>query len=237
MPKEKSYKWKLGLFSIAALAIAVAGIYYVGKQKNKFGSVLHLSARFNSVSGLKIGSNVRVGGIDVGTVDGISLVTDTTVEVDMIIQEGIQKFIRKDARASIGSDGLMGDKVIVINAGAPSSPLVADGDSLGSKQPVETEAIMTSLKISADNAAIITSNLADISSRISQGRGALGRLLHDTTLSTNISATVKNLRSGSEGLNENMEAAKHSFLLRGFFKKKEKEKKKKEEEAAKPSQN
>src|SRR6185312_752051 len=94
----------------------------------------------------------------------------------------------------------------------------------------------TSLKISADNAAIITSNLADISTRISGGRGALGRLLRDTTLSANISATVKNLRNGSEGLNENMEAAKHSFLLRGFFKKKEKEKKKKEEEAAKAAQ-
>jgi phospholipid/cholesterol/gamma-HCH transport system substrate-binding protein len=236
MPKEKNYKWKLGLFSIAALVIAVAGIYYVGKQKNKFGAVLHLSTRFNSVSGLKIGSNVRVGGIDVGTVDGISLVTDTTVQVDMIIQEGIQKFIRKDAKASIGSDGLMGDKVIVINAGTPASPKVADGDSLGSRQPIETEAIMSSLKTSADNAAIITTNLADISNRISQGHGALGRLLHDTTLSTNISATVKNLRRGSEGLNENMEAAKHSFLLRGFFKKKEKEQKRREDSVARAGQ-
>ncbi|HEV9035064.1 MAG TPA: MlaD family protein [Puia sp.] len=227
MPKEKNYKWKLGLFSLAALAIAIAGIYYVGKQKNKFGTVLHLSSRFNSVVGLKIGSNVRVGGIDVGTVDGISLVTDTTVQVDMIIQEKIQKFIRRDAKASIGSDGLMGDKVVIINAGTPASPLVADGDSLGSRQPIETDAIMSSLKISADNAAVITSNLADISSRISQGHGALGRLLHDTTLSANISATVKNLKSGSKKLDENMEAAQHNFLLRGFFKKK----KKKQEEA------
>jgi phospholipid/cholesterol/gamma-HCH transport system substrate-binding protein len=236
MPKEKNFKWKLGLFSIAALVIAVSGIYYIGKQKNKFGAVLHISSRFNSVSGLKIGSNVRVGGIDVGTVDGISLVTDTTVQVDMIIQKDIQKFIRKDARASIGSDGLMGDKVIVINAGTPTTPFVADGDSLGSRQPIETDAIMSSLKTSADNAAIITSNLADISNRISQGHGALGKLLHDTSLSTNISATMKNLRSSSEGLNENMEAAKHSILLRGFFKKKEREKKKKEEEAAKAAQ-
>ena len=203
----------------------------MGKERNKFGPVLHLSARFNSVSGLKIGGNVRVGGIDVGTVDGISLVTDTTVQVDMIIQKGIQKFIRKDAKASIGSDGLMGDKVIVITAGTPASTPVGDGDSLGSRQPIETDAIMNSLKISADNAAVITSNLAEISNRISQGHGTLGRLLHDTTLSTNISATVKNLRRGSEGLNENMEAAKHSFLLRGFFKKKDKEKKRQADSA------
>ena len=236
MPKDKSYKWKLGLFSIAALAIAVGAIYYIGKQKNKFGSVLHISAQFSSVSGLKMGSNVRLGGIDVGTVNGINLVTDTTVEVDMIVQRKVQKFIKKDAKASIGSDGLMGDKVIVITAGTPTTPVVADGDSLGSHQPIETDAIMASLKTSADNAAIITGNLADISSRITQGKGALGKLLHDTSLSSNISSTMRNLNSSTHKLDENMEAAQHNFLLRGFFKKKEKEKKKKEEEEAKKQQ-
>jgi phospholipid/cholesterol/gamma-HCH transport system substrate-binding protein len=130
----------------------------------------------------------------------------------------------------------MGDKVITIAAGTPGSPVVASGDSLGSYKPVETDAIMSSLKTSADNAAVITANLADISSRISRGKGALGRLLHDTTLSDNISTTMKNLKSSSKKLDENMEAAQHNFLLRGFFKKKEKEKKKKEEEEAKKKQ-
>jgi phospholipid/cholesterol/gamma-HCH transport system substrate-binding protein len=236
MPKEKNYKWKLGMFAVAILALTVAAIYYIGKQKNKFGSVLHISSQFSSVSGLKIGSNVRFGGIDVGTVNGIELVTDTTVQVDMIIQKGVQKFIKTDAKASIGSEGLMGDKVIVISPGTPAQSIIKEGDSLGSRQPIETDQIMASLKTSADNAAIITTNLADISSRISQGKGALGKLLHDTTLSSNISSTMKNLKSSSEGLNQNMEAAKHSFLLRGFFKKKEREKKKKEEEAEKKRQ-
>ena len=236
MPKEKNYKWKLGMFAVAVLALTIAAIYYIGKQKNKFGSVLRISAQFNSVSGLKIGSNVRFGGIDVGTVDDIELVTDTTVQVDMIIQKGVQKFIKTDAKASIGSEGLMGDKVIVIAPGTPAQPIIKEGDSLPSRQPIETDQIMASLKVSADNAAIITTNLAEISSRISQGKGALGKLLHDTTLSSNISSTMKNLKSSSEGLNQNMEAAKHSFLLRGFFKKKEKEKKKKEEEAEKQRQ-
>jgi len=236
MPKEKSYKWKLGLFAVAALVVAVAAIYYVGKQKNKFGSVLHISSQFSSVSGLKVGSNVRLGGIDVGTVNGIELVTDTTVQVEMIIQRRVQKFIRKDAKASISSDGLMGDKVIVIAAGTPTTSTVIDGDSLGSFKPIETDAIMASLKTSADNAAIITGNLAEISSRISSGKGALGKLLHDTTLSSNISTTMKNLKTSTQKLDQNMEAAQHNFLLRGFFKKKEKEKKKQEEEAAKKQQ-
>jgi len=233
MPKEKNYKWKLGLFSVAALVVAIAAIYYIGKQKNKFGSVLHINALFNSVSGLKMGGNVRMGGIDIGTVDGIELVTDTTVEVQMVIQRRVQKFIKKDAKAAISSEGLMGDKVVSITAGTPGQPAIVDGDSLSTLKPIETDQIMASLKTSADNAAVITHNLADISSRINNGKGALGKLLKDTGLSTNISATVKNLRQGSEGLKENMEAAKHNFLLRGFFKKKEKEKKKQEEEAKK----
>ena len=236
MPKEKNYKWKLGFFAVAALVIAVSAIYYIGKQKNKFGSVLHINALFSSVSGLKIGSNVRFGGIDVGTVDGINLVTDTTVQVQMVIQKKVQKFIKKDAKASIGSEGLMGDKVIVIAPGTPDQPMVGEGEDLATLRPIETEAIMASLKTSADNAAIITSNLADISGRISHGRGALGKLLNDTALSTNISTTMKNLKTSSQGLSENMEAAKHNFLLRGFFKKKEREKKKKEEEALKKQQ-
>ena len=233
MPKERNYKWKLGLFSVAALVIAIAAIYYIGKQKNKFGSVLHITARFSSVSGLKVGSNVRLGGIDVGTVDDIALTTDTTVEVGMVIQKKVRRFIRRDAKASISSDGLMGDKVVTIAAGTPNTPIIADRDTLGSYKPVETDAIMSSLKTSADNAAIITANLAEISNRINHGRGALGRLLRDTTLSENISATMKNLKAGSKKLDENMEAAQHNFLLRGFFKKKEKEKKKEEEEAKK----
>jgi phospholipid/cholesterol/gamma-HCH transport system substrate-binding protein len=233
MPKEKNYKWKLGAFSMAALVIAISAIYYIGKQKNKFGSVLHIYSQFSSVSGLRVGSNVRLGGIDVGTVDAISLTTDTTVQVDMIIQKKVQRFIKKDARASIGSEGLMGDKVVTITAGTPGQAVVGNGDSLRSNQPIETDAIMTSLKTSADNAAIITGNLADITSRVNSGKGALGKLLHDTSLSTNISSTMRHLNTSTQKLDQNMEAAQHNFLLRGFFRKKDKEKKKKEEEARK----
>jgi phospholipid/cholesterol/gamma-HCH transport system substrate-binding protein len=232
MPKEKGYIWKLGFFSVAALILAIAAIFYIGKQKNRFGSVFHLSAIFNSVSGLKPGSNVRFGGIDVGTVDGIELVTDTSVRVDMIIQQNVQKFIKKDAQASIGSDGLMGDKVVVIAPGTYSQPMVAESGTIQTHAPIEVDQIMASLKASTDNAAIITSNLADMTNRINHGKGALGKLLHDTTLSTNISSTMRNLKKSSEGLNENMEAAKHSFLLRGFFKKKEKQKKEEEKRRA-----
>src|SRR5882762_3478897 len=87
MPKERNYKWKLGLFAVVTLIVAIGGIYYIGKEKNKFGSVFRLNAYFSSVSGLKLGSNVRLGGIDIGTVDDIALVTDTSVQVQMVLHK------------------------------------------------------------------------------------------------------------------------------------------------------
>jgi phospholipid/cholesterol/gamma-HCH transport system substrate-binding protein len=127
----------------------------------------------------------------------------------------------------------MGDKIVVIAAGTPGQAAIRDGDSLLTLKPIETDQIFASLKVSADNAAIITSNLANISTRINSGKGTLGKLLNDTGMSANMTTTMKNLKKSSEGLNENMEAAKHNFLLRGYFRKKERKKKRQEEEALK----
>src|SRR5215467_5221831 len=91
MAKESTMKWKLGLFVSLALVLLIAALYFVGTQKNLFGSVFRLRAVFSSVSGLKTGSNVRFGGINVGTVQGIDLKTDTTVIVAMTIQKDVRK--------------------------------------------------------------------------------------------------------------------------------------------------
>src|SRR5258708_22856231 len=85
MPKEKNYKWKLGFFAVTTLIVAIGAIYYIGKQNNKFGSVFRLSALFHSVSGLKLGSNLRLGAIDIGTVDDIALVTETSPHLPLCL--------------------------------------------------------------------------------------------------------------------------------------------------------
>src|SRR3954465_4658966 len=102
MKKDSGYNWKLGLFVITGLLLFVCTIYFVGKQKNLFGATLHLHAQFKSVSGLKEGNNVRFSGINIGTVDGIELIADPSVMVDMVIKKEVQQFIRTNALASIG---------------------------------------------------------------------------------------------------------------------------------------
>ena len=230
MKSNAGLKWKLGIFIIVGLVLLVFGLYFIGKQKNLFVSVFQLKSVFNNVSGLKLGNNVRFGGIAIGTVEGIQLITDTSVLVNMSIKSEVRKFIKRDASASIGSDGLVGDRVVLISPGTTNREPVRDNEVLVSHSPVETEQIMAGLKTSADNAAVITQQLAEVAYKVNHGRGIISRLLGDSSMGNNLNATMVNLKKGSAGLNENMEAAKHNFLLKGYFKKKKKEEDKKKKE-------
>ena len=271
MMKESGYQWKLGMFVVIGLVLFVGTIYFVGKQKNLFGSTFELYSKFNSVSGLAVGNNVRLSGINVGTVDDIDFLTDTTVVIKMVIKEEVRQYIKKDAFASISSDGLMGDKVLVISAGKNSTELVENNDYIKSKKAVEMDDLMVSVKKSVDNAAVITAELAQFSSSMNNGNGALSKLISDEEFGNSIKNTILNLensttefkrftvnmnngkgalsklvsdermgkvidsslinvKTATKGLNEVIEAAKHNFLLRGFFKKKQKEEDKKQDE-------
>jgi len=216
---------------MVGIVLFLAAIFFIGRQKNLFDPVFKLSTHFNNVSGLQVGNTVRYSGINVGTVDNIRIVNDTTVQVDMLIQKDVQRFIKSDAMAIIGSEGIIGDRVVVISNGNPGSAQVKDGQAIASTEPIETDAIMASLQITADNAAIATDEITEILYKVNRGEGTLGRLLNDEDIANNIDATIENLKSSSKGLEENMEAAKHNFLLRGYFKKKEKAEAKKKKEA------
>jgi phospholipid/cholesterol/gamma-HCH transport system substrate-binding protein len=232
--QSPKFKLRLGLFVTVGLALFMLAIFVIGKQKNLFDPVFMLSTRFNNVSGLQVGNTVRFSGINVGTVDNIKIVNDTTVQVSMLIKKDVQRFIKTDSEAGIGSEGLIGDRILTISNGKPKSKSVEEGQLLTSNEPVETDAIMQSLEITAGNAAIASEEVSEIVAKINSGEGTLGKLINDKRIANNIDQTIVNLKQSSKGLNENMEAAKHNFLLRGYFKKKEKaaaEKKKQEAEA------
>jgi len=224
------FKVRLGLFIAVGLAIFVFAIFIIGKQKNLFNPVFKLTSTFYNVSGLQVGNNIRFSGINVGTVDNISIINDSTVQVLMLIKKDVRQFIKSDCEVAIGSEGLIGDRILVITQGSNDAPLAIDGQQLLSKEPVETDAIMESLQVTAGNAEIITQELAQIMVKINGGNGTLGRLIQDTTIAQNLNQTIVNLKKSSKGLGENMEAAKHNFLFRGYFKKKEKEAKQKAED-------
>jgi phospholipid/cholesterol/gamma-HCH transport system substrate-binding protein len=198
MKKQSGFTWKLGMFVLTGLGLFVITVYFVGKQKNLFGSTFHLKAQFKSVSGLKEGNNVRFSGINIGTVYDIELITDTSVMVDLVIRKSVQQFIKTDARASIGSDGLMGDKVLTISPGNSTGSTVKNNDRIASKNAIEMEDVMISVKTSVDNAAIITAQLAQFSSKVNNGDGALSKLISDEEFSGSLKSTLTNLQNSSD---------------------------------------
>ena len=227
----QKFKIRLGLFVAGGLTLFVLAIFVIGKQKNLFNPVFKLTSTFYNVSGLQVGNNIRFSGINVGTVDNISIINDSTVKVDMLIKKEVKKFIKTDCGVSIGSEGLIGDRLLVITQGSADAALAKEGQQLESAEPVETDAIMSSLQVTAGNAEVISQQLAEIMLKINSGNGTLGRLIQDSTIAENFNQTMVNLKKSTKGLNENMEAAKHNFLLKGYFNKKTKEAEKLKKEA------
>jgi phospholipid/cholesterol/gamma-HCH transport system substrate-binding protein len=205
------FKVRLGLFIAGGLMIFIVAVFIIGKQKNLFVPVYKLTTTFYNVSGLEVGNNIRFSGINVAT-----------VQVDMLIQKNVQRFIKSDCEAAIGSAGLIGDRILIITQGNSDAPLSKDGQQILSTEPVEPDAIMASLKVTADNAAIVSFQLAEIMIKVNSGSGTLGRFIQDSTIAENINQTIVNLKKSSKGLDENMNAAKENFLFRGYFKRKEK---------------
>jgi phospholipid/cholesterol/gamma-HCH transport system substrate-binding protein len=141
----------------------------------------------------------------------------------MLIQKNVQKFIKSDCEATIGSAGLIGDRILVITQGSFDASLAKNGQKIESKEPIETDAIMSSIQVTANHAAIISEQLAEIMIKVNSGNGTLGRFIQDSTIAENINQTISNLKRSSKGLDENMNAAKENFLFRGYYKRKQKE--------------
>ncbi len=208
----EKFKVRLGLFIIGGLALFVLAIFLIGKQQNLFNPVFKLSATFRNVSGLQVGNNVRFTGINVGTVDNIKIINDSTVRVEMLIKKDVQPFIKSDCEVAIGSEGLIGDRLLTISYGSSDAPMAKDGQQLSSKEPVETDAIISSLQKSSVNAEIIMQQLAEIMTNVNSGQGTLGRLIQDSTIAENINQTIENFKNSSEGFDETIELTKENVF-------------------------
>lgn len=206
------FKARLGVFITIGIAIFVIVIFIIGKQQNLFNPVFKLTTEFYNVSGLKVGNSIRFSGIDVGVVDNIKIINDSTVQVDLLVRKNVQQFIKSDSYASIGSEGIIGDRIITITQGSNEATMAEDGQRILSEEPVETDAIVKSLKTSAESAEVITLQLAEIMMDINNGEGMLGRLIRDSIIAENVSLTIENFKKSSEGLDETIEVTKENVF-------------------------
>ena len=323
MKEQRKNIIRLGAFVIAGMVLLIIALFFIGKNQHFFGSNYILKTHFSNVGGLKAGNNVRYSGIVVGTVKKIVILNDTAIEVSLQIDKKMKTIIRNNALTSLGSDGLMGDKLINIIPQKGEKPFAVEGDLLPSRKPVEMDDVLRTLSVTNDNikviseelkvtvarinnstglwnllsdegiaknirkttrnleiatsnADVMTSDLREIISdvksgkgpagtilrdtvmveslknsvaqleqvglranelatsldnltknidnEINQGSGSIHLLLKDTALTGNVSRTMVNVEKGTAAFNENMEALKHNWLFKGYFKKLEKEK-------------
>lgn len=204
MEKSASQKIKLGLFVIIGLLIFILAVYFIGDKQKMFGKTSHLETVFNNVNGLQLGNSVRYSGINVGTVRGIDMVNDTTIRVDMIIDKSIFSYIKKDAIATIGSDGLVGNMIINIIPGKGNQSPVASGDEIQSFNRIRTEDMLSTLNLTNKNAATLTANLLKITDKIISGKGTLGSLLNDTLISRDLKETMHYLKLTTKSASESI---------------------------------
>lgn len=204
MEKTTSQKIRLGLFVIIGLIIFILAVYFIGDKQQMFGKTYHLKAIFNNVNGLQIGNNVRYSGINVGTVQGIEMVNDTIIRVDMLIDKTIFSFIKKDAVAIIGSDGLVGNMIINILPGKGTSPPVNPGDEIKSLNRIRTDDMLNTLGVTNKNASLLTADLLKITKEITEGKGAVGLLIKDSILAKDLKETVHYLKITGKGTSESV---------------------------------
>ena len=179
MEKTASQKISLGLFVITGLLIFILAVYFIGDKQKMFGKTNHLEAIFNNVNGLQLGNSVRYSGISVGTVRGIKMINDTTIRVDMIIDKSIFPYIKKDAIATISSDGLVGNMIINIIPGNGNELSIEPGDIIRTINRIRTDDMLSTLNQTNENAAKLTQNLLKITNKIINGKGTLGSLLNN----------------------------------------------------------
>src|SRR5690606_1016765 len=198
MKNTSSQEIRWGLFVIIGTVLFVLGVYLIGQQQNMFKKTFMISAEFQNVNGLQKGNNVRYSGINIGTVKTIEMVNDSVVKVEMVIEENIVKHIRKNAVATIGSDGLVGNMIINILPREGAAETIKNGDVIKSYSKVGPDDLLSNLSVTIKNTEILTEDLLKITNAINNGNGTLATVLNDTLMASDLKQTVRNLKSMSQ---------------------------------------
>jgi phospholipid/cholesterol/gamma-HCH transport system substrate-binding protein len=219
---------RLGMFVLGALAILAAGIFLIGRKHGFYLSGYTLKAKFANVSGLQNGAEVRLGGINEGTVEAIQLPTQPgePVTVVMELAKATRQVIKQDSTAAIRTEGMVGAKFVEISFGSAGARPVRDGDTIGSEAPIDFTDLFRKANTILDSTGLLTARLADaatnldlVTAKINGGKGSLGELVNDRQVYNELNTTTAQAAAGATAFKDNMQALQHNFLLRGYFNK------------------
>mgnify|MGYP001811167813 CR=1 FL=1 len=198
---------KVGAFVLGGVAIFFASLFYLGRENNLFNRTFTIFTIFKNVEGLKEGDNVWLSGVKIGTVSRVQIVSEGQVIVSLSLKERQNEFINKDATAFVGSDGLVGNKIVIIRPGS-SATTIEDKDTINALSPTDTQELFNIAKEVGVNARSISDDIKLISERLNKGQGILGELLQDGPVATDARLIISSLKETSEAARQATEGAK-----------------------------
>lgn len=187
----------VGLFVFIGLAFLLTGILIVGNLRETFNRKMKLVSLFDDVSGLQTGNNIWFSGVKIGTVSNLNFFGKSQVEVSMNIATKAQQYIHKDAKVKISSDGIIGNKILVIYGGTEESLQVQEGDTLSVEKTFSSDDMINTIQENNKNLLVITNDFKIISKKLAAGEGTIGKLLNDSSLYININAASASLKIAS----------------------------------------
>jgi len=188
----------VGLFVFLGLIFLLAGILIIGNLRETFNRKMKVVSLFNDVSGLQKGNNVWFSGVKIGTVSNLRFYGKSQVEVSMNIEISAQQYIRKDSKVKISSDGIIGNRILIIYGGTVRTAEVEEGDTLEVEKTFSSEDMINTLQENNKNLLSITTDFKTISNKLVVGDGTIGKLLNDNSVYENIKAASASLQSASE---------------------------------------
>jgi phospholipid/cholesterol/gamma-HCH transport system substrate-binding protein len=188
----------VGIFLAVGLLLFILGVFTLGGQQKAFVKNIHISSVFSDVAGLKKGNNVWFSGVKVGTISSVKFIGPSQVQVFMNIDEATQQYIHRNAGAKVSSDGLIGNKIIVIDGGSPQAPVVQDGDVLQAEKMLSTDDMLKTLQDNNQNLLAITTDFKALSHKILEGKGTVGALMADSTMGAQLRSAMHNLQAATQ---------------------------------------
>jgi phospholipid/cholesterol/gamma-HCH transport system substrate-binding protein len=199
--KELRQNIKLGLFVLSGIVLFLASVFYIGSERNVFNKTFTVSAVFKNVEGLTEGDNVWLSGVKIGTVKTVRIISEGQVVVGLSLKDKQNEFIKADATAFIGSDGLVGNKIVVIRPGS-ADKIIHDNDTINSFSPTDTQELINIAKDVGSNTRSLTDDLKLITQKINKGQGIVGELLHEGDLSHDLRQTINSLKIASQNTSQ-----------------------------------